>query len=118
MPAAAALGLAVQVSTAPAVPVAGVIANVTFAELVVIVLPDASWIVTFGWVVHATAKVPPFGCCANATFAAAPTVTFTEAVPVLVGSIVSFTVIVWLGTVLRVTPLLNVCTPLSAGAKV
>src|SRR4249920_804424 len=99
MPAAAALGLAVQVSTAPAVPVAGVIASVTLAELVVMVFPDASWMVTFGWVAHATPPVPPVVCCVNVTLAAAPTVTFTAAVPVLVGSVVSLTVMVWLGTV-------------------
>ena len=42
-------------------PVAGVIANVTLAELVVTVFPDASWIATFGWVVHADSPRPAIG---------------------------------------------------------
>ena len=74
-----------------------VIANVTLAELVVTVLSNASWIVTFGCVVHATPPVPPPGCCVNRNFAAAPAVTLTEAVPVLVSSATAFTVMVWLG---------------------
>src|SRR4051794_15293867 len=102
MPVTAALGLAVQVKTAPAVPVAGVRPNSPLAELLVMVSPDASWPVPFGWVAPPSADVPPLGGCVTATFAAVPTVTFTDAVPVLVGAAVSFTVMVWLGTVLRV----------------
>ena len=61
MPELAALGFVVQVNTAPAVPVPAVIDKVTLAELVVTVFPKASWTATFGWTVHATPPVPPFG---------------------------------------------------------
>ena len=73
-----------QVSTAPGVPVPGVIANVTLAVLVVTVLPKASWIATFGCVAHATPPVPPLGCWVKPSFAAAPAVTLNALLVALV----------------------------------
>ena len=105
-PATAALAFAVQVSTAPDVPVPAVIANVTVAVLDV-VFPNASCTATIGCVVHAIALVPPPGCWVKASFAAAAALTVTVAVPVLVTSAVSLTVMVRLGAVLSVTPFVN-----------
>ena len=76
-----------QVNAAPGVPVPGVIANVTLAALVVTVFPSASWIVTFGCVVHATPPVPPPGCCVNANCAAAPAVTLNVLLVALVSPV-------------------------------
>ena len=84
MPAAAAFGFAVHVSTPLGLPVPDVIVNVTLATLVVTVLPSASWIVTFGCVVHATPPVPPLGCCVNANCTAAPAFTLNAALTALV----------------------------------
>ena len=64
-----------QVSTAPAVPVPGVIASVTVVVLpapLVTVWPAASWTVTTGWVVKATPAVPPLGWVVKASFVAGP----------------------------------------------
>ena len=117
-PDAAALGLAVHVSTAPEVPVPPVMAKVTLALLVVTVLPSASWIATFGCVIQATPPVPPLGCWVKLSCAAAPGVTTTDVVPVFVTSLVSFTVMLWLGDVLNLTPFVNVCVPLSPATNV
>ena len=98
-----------QVSTAPDVPVPAVIANVTLAVLDA-VFPNASCTATIGCVVHAIALVPPPGCWVNPSLAAAAAFTVTVALPVLVTSAVSLTVIVRLGVVLSVTPFVNVRT--------
>ena len=60
------------------------IANVTLAVLVVTVLPSASWIATFGWVVQATPPVPPLGCWVKPTCTAAPAVTLNVLLVALV----------------------------------
>ena len=78
------MGLAVQVSTAPDVPVPDVIVSVTLAELVVIVLPNASCTVTFGCVAHAAPAAPPPGWVVNASFEAVPTVTLNVLLTALV----------------------------------
>ena len=87
MPATAVRGFTVHVSAAPEVPVPEVIAAVTAAVLVVIVFPNASWIVTFGWTVHATPPVPPAVCVVTASFAAGPTVMLNTALVALVSPV-------------------------------
>ena len=87
IPATAVRGFTVHVSAAPEVPVPGVIAAVTAAVLVVIVFPNASWIVTFGWTVHATPPVPPVVCVVTASFAAGPTVMLNTALVALVSPV-------------------------------
>ena len=83
-PEAAALGLAVQVSAAPLVPVPEVIERVTEAELEVTVLPSASWIASVGWVAHTTPPVPPLGCWVKPSCTAAPGLTLKAALAALV----------------------------------
>ena len=83
-PETAASGLVVQLNTPLGFPVPDVIANVTLAELVVTVFPNASWIATFGCVAHATPPVPLLGCCVNPNCAAAPAVTLNVLLVALV----------------------------------
>ena len=61
-----------------------VIATVTLAVLVVTVLPNASWIATFGCVVQATPPVPPLGCWVKPSFTAGPAVTLNVLLVALV----------------------------------
>src|ERR1700751_56258 len=97
MPEAAALGFAVQVSSAPGLPLPGGMERVTGAVLEVMVLPWASWIASLGWVAQAIPPVPPPGCWVKPSCAAAPGLTGTDTVPVTARSAMSFTVPLWLG---------------------
>jgi hypothetical protein len=79
MPATTVTVVVVHDNTAPAVPVPDVIANVTCVEASdVIVLPDASWIATFGWVPNTTPTfVEAAGWVVNPNFDAAAAFTVT-----------------------------------------
>jgi len=94
-------------------------ANVMEAVLLVTVLPKLSWTltVTAGLMdVPATVLV---GCWLKANlFAAAALTTILPLVPVMLLVTVSVAVTVWLPAVLNVTPVVNVCTPLSPATKV
>src|SRR5579884_672971 len=73
-PDVAATGLVVQLSAAPAAPVAGVIDSSTLLVSVVTTLPPASSTTTFGWVPNAVPPVESLGCWVNTSLVAAPAV--------------------------------------------